>query len=58
MNQEEAKKLMETIYTPEKKAIWKKKMDIAGEKWINKEIVFEEYMEIRKNLRKELGFPP
>ena len=57
MNQDEAQKLMDTIYTPEKKKIWDKEMEEAGEKFTNGDIDFDEYMQFRSDLRKRLGYP-
>lgn len=57
MNQEEAEKLIKTIYTPEKKKIWNEEMDGAGIKFTNGDIDFVEYMEFRADLRKRLGYP-
>jgi len=57
LNQDEARELLATIYTQEKKAIWNKEMDLLAEKWNNDEIDFIEYMNGRNELRKKLGFP-
>ena len=57
MSQVEAEIILGQIYTPEKKAIWDKKMGVAGKKFEDNEISFGEYMQFRRNLRKELGFP-
>jgi len=57
MNQKEAQKLHDKIYTPEKKKIWDREMDEAGEKWENEDINFDEYMQFRRDLRKRLGYP-
>ena len=57
MNQDEAEKLIATIYTPEKKKIWIKEMKKAGDKWMKEDIGFDEYMQLRADLRKRLGYP-
>lgn len=57
MNQDEAEKLIKTIYTPEKKKIWDKEMNEAGIKFENEDIDFDEYMQFRSDLRKRLGYP-
>ncbi len=55
--QEHNKKILEIVYTPEKKNIWDEEMEIAGEKFINGEINFVEYMTTRSELRARLGYP-
>jgi len=50
-------KLLESIYTPEKKEIWDVEMGVAGEKFINEKINFDQYMTIRSKLRARLGYP-
>jgi hypothetical protein len=57
ITQAEAEAMMNTIYTPEKKTIFTKEMDSVGEKFINGEMSFDEYMDFRRDLRKRLGFP-
>ena len=57
MNQEQAEQLIKTIYTPEKKELWQSKMNILGDKFMNEEITYDQYMNQRRKLRKELGFP-
>ncbi len=57
MNQDEAQKLIDTIYTPEKKKIWAKEMEEEGEKFISGETSFEQYMKFRAKLRQKLGYP-
>jgi len=50
-------KILDTVYTPEKQKIWLAEMKIAGNKWKNDEIDFDEYMETRSKLRARLGYP-
>ena len=60
MDQKQAEALLATIYTPEKKAEWKKCMDEAGERFqdeSDKSFGFNEYMAFRRALRKRLGYP-
>ena len=57
MNQKQAEKLITSIYTPEKKKLWQSKMNILGDKFMNEEITYDDYMNERRKLRKELGFP-
>ncbi len=55
--QQENEALLNSIYTPEKKKIWKKKMNLIGKRFCEDKISFTEYVRLRAELRLELGFP-
>ncbi len=57
MDQKEAEKIMKTVYTPEKQKIWIKEMKEAGDKFVDGDIDFDEFMKFRADLRKRLGYP-
>lgn len=55
--QEQNEALIDSIYTEDKKKVWQTKMDLYGKQFENAEISFTEYMQKRRELRMELGFP-
>lgn len=60
MNPEQQRKneeIVNSIYSPEKKKIWKKKMNEIGKRFCEDKISFTEYVRLRGELRLELGFP-